>query len=777
MAESIKKFIIKDAHGGTKESGSLSVVGEVHVDIVPGYGEPYAESEYVNGVLTITIHNIEGNGITEITTDSQEGDEAVNTVTIKTNANSEGVTLEVRNGSRGNGIASSSEVLSPDDGGVNTHTFVDTDGGEHVFHTKNGRKGDKGDQGDSAVYDQSSPDAPDFVMANTTGQSTTKSMTQKAVTDELVSLNSEVESIKYRSETLFENGSSANWVKGNISSGKIVTNYDNKYFLWNKPSDIIEVSIIRGETTFTLSIYASSNGTNFSSLGDAYQDTPKVINVENYTHLLFLMWDKPTVSDAQAVPITMTGIHVVVPVEKKEIVKKLTDGGDEKVQNAESIKVLSENTYFETLTAENGYRWCQGGIQGADGTEVTNAKGIRSSWIPVEKDDEVIIKRDGLSAYNLQVVTYDANKNFVISNVRAMTDLLPTDKGFIRVAFWGTGPGAPAIKPSDAPADVVVILKPKAKEQVKYYHNPIIRADYPDPTVWYGEDGYYYLYATGMVASKTMLRSANLIDWNDTGEIPLTANAISALASAGITESFWAPCVKKMGNGKWNMYISKPSTGGVAILTSDYPSFGYEFVRFTTAPFNEYIDPDVAVERDNTVWMFAGSAYKMFRRQMTSDGLDFAEGSEWVHVAGRTKNESGNTNRVKTFEGGYLYRREGYWYLFCSSGHYANNNYAVRVVRSQTLDGEFVDKEGNAATDGYAEYVIQSNTCLYGPGHNAQIFVDKENRTWMLYHAHWEGFSSTSTRGVCIDEILWDEDGWPYVEGGTPSLCKVAPKM
>lgn len=44
-------------------------------------------------------------------------------------------------------------------------------------------KGDKGDQGDSAVYDPSSPDAPDFVMANTTGQSTTKAMSQKAVTD------------------------------------------------------------------------------------------------------------------------------------------------------------------------------------------------------------------------------------------------------------------------------------------------------------------------------------------------------------------------------------------------------------------------------------------------------------------------------------------------------------------------------------------------------------------------------------------------------------------
>lgn len=101
MAESIKKFIIRDKHGATKEQGSFSVVGGVQVELVPGYGEPYAESEYVDGILTITIHNIEGNGITDITTDSQEGDEAVNTVTIKTNDNQEGVVMEIRNGSRG----------------------------------------------------------------------------------------------------------------------------------------------------------------------------------------------------------------------------------------------------------------------------------------------------------------------------------------------------------------------------------------------------------------------------------------------------------------------------------------------------------------------------------------------------------------------------------------------------------------------------------------------------------------------------------------------------
>ena len=162
MAESIKKFIIKDVHGGTKESGSFSVVGEVHVDIVPGYGEPTATSEYVNGVLTITISNIEGNGITEIITDSQEGDEAVNTITIKTNANPEGVTLEVRNGSQG----------------------------------PVGPQGIQGIPGTGAIWTGEGEEI--MMLEQTTGNALNKAMSQKAVSDalnkdEIMSWNSVLE--------------------------------------------------------------------------------------------------------------------------------------------------------------------------------------------------------------------------------------------------------------------------------------------------------------------------------------------------------------------------------------------------------------------------------------------------------------------------------------------------------------------------------------------------------------------------------------------------------
>lgn len=177
-----------DSYDITQEVGycySNSPVTFAEVTVDDGYGTPSVDVEYEHRELSMAFHNLKGNGITDIDVDEQEGDEAVNTVTIKTDADQEGTEFHVRNGRRGNGIASSSEELSDQDGGINTFAFTDDDGNVHEFHSKNGTKGSPGD---SAVYDPSSPDAPDFVMANTTGQSTTKAMTQKAVTDALTGM-------------------------------------------------------------------------------------------------------------------------------------------------------------------------------------------------------------------------------------------------------------------------------------------------------------------------------------------------------------------------------------------------------------------------------------------------------------------------------------------------------------------------------------------------------------------------------------------------------------
>lgn len=167
-----------DAYDVTMEAGyhyTDSPIAAVHVSVDDEYGTPSADVTYRQRVLGLDFHNLRGNGITEIDVDEQVGDEAVNTITIKTDKDPEGTELQVRNGSRGNGIASSSEELSPEDGGTNTFTFVDDDGTEHELHTKNGTKGIKGD---SVLVGQG-----DLPLVHELGQSYEKAMSQKGVTD------------------------------------------------------------------------------------------------------------------------------------------------------------------------------------------------------------------------------------------------------------------------------------------------------------------------------------------------------------------------------------------------------------------------------------------------------------------------------------------------------------------------------------------------------------------------------------------------------------------
>lgn len=83
-------------------------------------------------------------------------------------------------------------------------------------------KGEKGDQGDCAVYDPSSPDTPDFVMASTTGQSTTKAMTQKAVTDELDKVKNGL-NIAFENWEEVEAPEDVTLYEGNLSSEKGIT--------------------------------------------------------------------------------------------------------------------------------------------------------------------------------------------------------------------------------------------------------------------------------------------------------------------------------------------------------------------------------------------------------------------------------------------------------------------------------------------------------------------------------------------------------------------------
>ena len=592
--------------------------------------------------------------------------------------------------------------------------------------------------------------------------------------------------------TFFENSSLADWKSGNISNGTIVTNYANRYLVLSGfPDDVSELTISRTspDTTYSLNVYTSSDGTNYTSVYNFQTGSgTTTITLGSATNILFLLWDKPT--DERAKQEVITVKYETQSLLNESDISNEIIGTDGKMAGIELVREIAKDLWKQTLTPNTDeFYWQQGGINGTTGVEESNTRAIRSNFIQVAKTGYTYINPNPITSQNFFVAVYNSDKAKTGGNISSFGDIsdaiesrLSTDYGYIRLVYWGT-----FIDPNNTDAlksKIILALSRNINDdetEVKTYENPILRADNPDPTVWNGEDGYFYLYATGNLSNKRMYRSANLYQWESTGDAPFNdeeaLKVATAFGASSISQGFWAPHMIKINPTTWNLYIGKPA-GGVAILTSNNPIRNFKYQKFISQPSGagEFIDAEVALDIDGKLWMFTGGSGSIYRRQMTDDGLDWADGSSFELCAGLVQNASGNTYREKTFEGPYLYRRNGYWYLFCSSGLFAAGNYKLRVIRSATLGGTFVDSQGNNATDGYAETVLESNgSVLTGPGHNAPIFVDSNNNTWILYHSHWSEFESSSTRGVCLDQVKWNQDGWPYIESGTPSLVHEIP--
>lgn len=211
---------MRDVHGTILDENGFSVVGDVHVSVEAGHGEPSAGVNYVDGELYITLRNIEGNGITQIITDSQEGDGAINTVTIKTEDNPEGVVLQVRNGSKGS----------------------------------TGATGPKGAQGDSAVFDPETGTIS--TMKQLPGQDSNSPMSQKGITDALNAVKISgwsAAAYKYKSNIAL-NGVSSVGDTGTYQAYSTSANYKVTY-LHVEEGDVVKVKVAKFANDGILYVY------------------------------------------------------------------------------------------------------------------------------------------------------------------------------------------------------------------------------------------------------------------------------------------------------------------------------------------------------------------------------------------------------------------------------------------------------------------------------------------------------------------------------------------
>ena len=299
--------------------------------------------------------------------------------------------------------------------------------------------------------------------------------------------------------------------------------------------------------------------------------------------------------------------------------------------------------------------------------------------------------------------------------------------------------------------------------------NPVWHGNWPDPTVWVGDDGRYHCIATNPTRS---IVSDDLFHWEMGDVVPVDINSWGAMSA--IAQRFWAPDVA-MVDGKRNMYLTlynSAEDSNIGVL-QEYAPCQFQFKGIITSSratgIHDTIDPEVVTDpKTGKVWLFFGSVGGIHRIELTKDGLALKEGAKYEHVAGLKVED--NPDRSKVFEGSYLHQHGKYWYLFVSSGFFGDHTYQLKVGRAKKLTDVFLDREGNRMDEGFATTVLHSDKGdrFYGPGHCGEIFKAKDGNEYIFYHCHVEGSRRQSSRPLFISRIQWDKEGWPYVEGGKP---------
>jgi arabinan endo-1,5-alpha-L-arabinosidase len=321
------------------------------------------------------------------------------------------------------------------------------------------------------------------------------------------------------------------------------------------------------------------------------------------------------------------------------------------------------------------------------------------------------------------------------------------------------------------------------------YVNPVLDADFPDPTIIRAADGMYYGYATqtqrnGGWVNLQVIRSSDLVHWRYVGDAMPTKPVW-----ASRTQDFWAPDVVRHGRRYILYFSAKPDAAlsdekqgmcfGVATGSSPAGPFtdighplkcGESFVNIDPTEFD-----DSATGRH---WLYWGSGFEPIKvQELTPDLTSFAPGSSPKPLI----SPNGPKGPFPVLiEGPWVIRRGGYYYLFYSGDNCCGPtaNYAVMVARSRSAPGPFQTLEQATGTP---HSVILSKTSRWlAPGHNSTI-ADRTGHDWIFYHAvdsrraRTKPTDELNTRRILLmDRIRW-RNGWPVV-GRPSSTPKAAPK-
>ena len=310
-----------------------------------------------------------------------------------------------------------------------------------------------------------------------------------------------------------------------------------------------------------------------------------------------------------------------------------------------------------------------------------------------------------------------------------------------------------------------------------------------DPSIVKGDDGRWYVFSTDASAGDihrcgVQVRvSDDLVHWDYLGTAfeDYESACAEAIKAAGLDpakhQGLWAPEAVRVGD-EWRLYYSASTFGstrsaiGMAVsesITGPWEDRGIVIRSDANAVSKpNAIDPCLFTDPTGKQYMTWGSFFGgIWLTEL--DGEGFAAGDP-VRIAGF---------RGCRAEGSYLIwlPQTAYYYLFVSYGS-LSEDYNIRVGRSRTIEGPYLDANGRNLADLVRENEDRIGVKLMGgyllrhdpgagfskgikaPGH-CSVAVDGD-RLWLCHHAR------TSTLAewwfaMQIRPMALSRDGWPLV--------------
>lgn len=287
----------------------------------------------------------------------------------------------------------------------------------------------------------------------------------------------------------------------------------------------------------------------------------------------------------------------------------------------------------------------------------------------------------------------------------------------------------------------------------------------------------YYVFATGQgIVSRS---SADKVFWSAGPRVFANYPAWTTNAVPGFTGTFWAPDVLYFSN-RYHLYYSVSTFGSqvsaIGLVTNPTlaptdPNYLWTdqgpVITSTNGLAYNTIDPSLTWDTSGKLWLCFGSYWNgIYLTQLDpATGLRITTNSPTYRLADSS-----------SIEASCILPHGGFYYLFCNWGSCCDgvdSTYNIRVGRSASITGPYVDKNGVNMVSGGGALFMRASGKYSGPGH---VGVLSEGGNQFLTHHYYDanswdsGYKAYGTPRFAMLPLSWTADGWPACDNSWSAI-------